>query len=326
MNDMFTVMGAGVAGLCMATELLKRGANVKVIDPNGPPSEHACSWWAGGMLAPECEGLSAEPSIINHGRRAANWWENHGVKVHQSGTLVLALGRDQSELKTFSRRVPLAETVNHDEIAVLEPHLADHFSRALFIKNEAHLDPRIALSNLYDNLVQNDVQFETSFKPVGQLIDCSGLSAMKDLSNLRGVKGEMVVIRTMDVSLNRPVRLLHPRFPLYIVPRGDGVFMLGATQIESGERTRATVRSVVELLNAAYALHPAFGEAELLEIGVDARPAFPDNQPRIYKSGRKIYANGLFRHGFLLAPELARMTTDLLLCGKIPENWYENLD
>ena len=81
--------------------------------------------------------------------------------------------------------------------------------------------------------------------------------------------------------LSRPVRLQHPRFPLYVVPRGDGVFMLGATQIESGARGGATLRSVVELLNAAYALHPAFAEAELLEIGCDARPAFPDNLPRI---------------------------------------------
>ena len=100
--------------------------------------------------------------------------------------------------------------------------------------------------------------------------------------------------------------------------------MLGATQIESGERTRATVRSVMELLNAAYALHPAFGEAEIVEIGVDARPAFPDNQPRIRQTAERVFANGLFRHGFLLAPALARMTADLLLDGKTPEDWYED--
>ena len=134
----------------------------------------------------------------------------------------------------------------------------------------------------------------------------------------------MLVVRCPDVTLSRPVRLLHPRFPLYIVPRGDDVFMLGATQIETSERTRATLRSAMELMNAAYALHPAFGEAELLEIGVDARPAFPDNQPRIRRIGDVIYANGLFRHGFLLAPALAQMTADLVLEGKIPEVWYED--
>lgn len=107
--------------------------------------------------------------------------------------------------------------------------------------------------------------------------------------------------------------------------------MLGATQIESGQRTRATVRSVMELLNAAYALHPAFGEAEIMEIGVDARPAFPDNLPRIgrYADGT-LYANGLFRHGYLLAPALARMMGDHLDAGgdprEKPEFWHENHD
>ena len=100
--------------------------------------------------------------------------------------------------------------------------------------------------------------------------------------------------------------------------------MLGATQIESGDRNRATLRSVMELMNAAYALHPVFGEAELLEIGVDARPAFPDNQPRIRHLPDRICANGLFRHGFLLAPALARMTADLVLNGTKPEVWYED--
>jgi len=141
---------------------------------------------------------------------------------------------------------------------------------------------------------------------------------------LRGVKGEMVMLRSSEVELSRPVRLLHPRIPIYLVPRGDGVFMLGATQIESGSRHRATVRSVLELLSAAYALHPAFGEAEILEIGVDARPAFPDNLPRVRRHGKRIYVNGLFRHGFLLAPALAEMVADFMIEGVVPEVMDEN--
>ena len=105
------------------------------------------------------------------------------------------------------------------------------------------------------------------------------------LPDLRGVKGEMLVVRCRDVALSRPVRLLHPRFPLYIVPRGEHLFMVGATMIESDDRGRVTARSLVELLNAAYALHPAFAEAEIIELGCDARPAFPDNLPRIRRHG-----------------------------------------
>ena len=91
--------------------------------------------------------------------------------------------------------------------------------------------------------------------------------------------------------------------------------MVGATMIESDERARVTARSLVELLNAAYALHPAFAEAEIVEIGSDARPAFPDNLPRIRRQGGTLLVNGLYRHGFLLAPALARRTAAVVLDG-----------
>ncbi|WP_341367931.1 FAD-dependent oxidoreductase [Yoonia sp. BS5-3] len=322
MTTPFTILGAGVCGLAMAAELSSRGAPVTVIDPQGPPGAHACSWWAGGMLAPDCEGVSAEPEIQRQGRKAAAWWQRHGANIHKNGTMVVALGRDQGDLTTFARRAPAAQRLTRDQIGALEPHLAERFAAALFLAEEAHLDPRETLTALHDRLARRSVAFQTAAQ--GPLIDCRGLTARDALSDLRGVKGEMLVVRCNDVSLSRPIRLLHPRFPLYIVPRGDGVFMLGATQIETGERSRPTLRSVMELMNAAYALHPAFGEAELLEIGVDARPAFPDNQPRIRHLGDRIYANGLFRHGFLLAPALASMTADLLLKGITPEVWYED--
>ena len=322
MSGPFTIIGGGVCGLAMAAELSSRGAQVTVIDPKCAPGDHACSWWAGGMLAPDCEGVSAEPEIVRQGRKAARWWESQGGTVHHEGTLVVALSRDQSDLATFARRAPTATSLSKTQIADQEPHLAERYSKALFLADEGHLDPRATLTALHARLKQRGVRFGGDI--AGQVIDCRGLAARDTLTDLRGVKGEMLVVRCPDVTLLRPVRLLHPRFPLYIVPRGDGVFMLGATQIETGERTRATLRSAMELMNAAYALHPAFGEAELLEIGVDARPAFPDNQPRIRRIGDVIYANGLFRHGFLLAPALAQMTADLVLNGKIPEVWYED--
>ncbi|MEL6594362.1 MAG: FAD-dependent oxidoreductase [Pseudomonadota bacterium] len=322
MSGPFTIIGGGVCGLATAAELSSRGAQVTVIDPKGAPGDHACSWWAGGMLAPDCEGVSAEPEIVRQGRQAAKWWQSQGAAVHHEGTLVVALSRDQSDLATFARRAPSAAILLKEEITAQEPHLGERYSKALFLADEGHLDPRATLIALHARLAQRGVRFGDEI--AGQVIDCRGLAARDTLTDLRGVKGEMLVVRCPDVSLSRPVRLLHPRFPLYIVPRDDGVFMLGATQIETGERTRATLRSVMELMNAAYALHPAFGEAELLEIGVDARPAFPDNQPRIRRIGDVIYANGLFRHGFLLAPALAQMTADLVLDGKRPEVWYED--
>jgi glycine oxidase len=123
----------------------------------------------------------------------------------------------------------------------------------------------------------------------------------------------MLVVRSSEVRLARPVRMLHPRLPLYIVPREDGRFMVGATMIESEQRGPVSVRSALELLSAAYALHPSFGEAEILELGADLRPAFPDNLPRVRRDGRVLRANGLFRHGFLLAPTLARRVAEAIV-------------
>ncbi|MEO6867820.1 MAG: FAD-dependent oxidoreductase, partial [Gaiellales bacterium] len=197
-----------------------------------------------------------------------------------------------------------------------------------YFADEAHLDPRTSLKALANALRARGVPFVAteyvSSRNSGSTVDCRGIEARDALRDLRGVKGEMLVLRCPEMTLRRPVRLLHPRIPIYIVPRGDGVFMLGATQIEAAERGRVTVRSVLELLSAAYALHPAFGEAEIVEIGCDARPAFPDNLPRIRKRGSTVFANGLFRHGFLLAPALARMTADFVLEGIVPEVMDEN--
>ncbi|TPE51028.1 glycine oxidase ThiO [Amaricoccus solimangrovi] len=320
-----TVLGTGVAGLALAAELTRRGVGVTVIDRAGAPGPSACSWWAGGMLAPFCEGESAEEPVVRLGQEAAGWWERAAGGVARAGTLVLALGRDRGELDRFARRTTAHRMLGREEIGALEPDLAGRFERALFFEEEAHLDPRATLTALRDRLAAAGVPILTGEAPpggsaeAGPVFDCRGLAARDDLADLRGVKGEMLVLRCPDVALARPVRLLHPRIPLYIVPRGDGVFMLGATMIESGERGRITARSLLEMLTAAYALHPAFGEAEVLEIGVDARPAFPDNLPRIRRRGSRIYLNGLYRHGFLLAPALARMAADLVTGGPRPE-------
>ena len=328
MTEPITVIGAGVTGLCVATELTARGAAVTVVDRVGRAGPHSCSWWAGGMLAPLCEGEATDEGVTRLGQEAAGWWERHGIEVQHNGTLVVALGRDRRELDLFARRTSGHEMLSADAIAALEPDLAGRFSRAMYFADEAHLDPRTSLKALANALRARGVPFVAteyvSSRNSGSTVDCRGIEARDALRDLRGVKGEMLVLRCPEMTLRRPVRLLHPRIPIYIVPRGDGVFMLGATQIEAAERGRVTVRSVLELLSAAYALHPAFGEAEIVEIGCDARPAFPDNLPRIRKRGSTVFANGLFRHGFLLAPALARMTADFVLEGIVPEVMDEN--
>ncbi len=126
----------------------------------------------------------------------------------------------------------------------------------------------------------------------------------------------MILIETDEVKLARPVRLIHPRWPLYVIPREDNLFMLGATSIEA-EDWGVSVRSALELLGAAYAVHPAFAEARIVEFGSGLRPAFPDNLPRISIDKNHISVNGLYRHGFLIAPTLAELTLAYVDHGRL---------
>lgn len=325
MSTHYTVLGAGVLGLCVATELAGRGHAVTLVDPALGPGTHGCSWWAGGMLAPWCEFENAEEPVLRHGQSAIGWWDRNAGGVTRKGTLVLALGRDRAELDRFARRTHNYDEIGGNRLAELEPDLAGRFDRGLFFAAEAHLDPRAAMAGLQARLSERGIAIaaEPPEDP-GQIIDCRGLAARDILPDLRGVRGEMLVLRCPGVTLERSVRLLHPRVPIYLVPREGGIFMLGATMIESDRRGVVTVRSVLELLSAAYALHPGFGEAEILELGADARPAFPDNLPRIGRAADgRLYANGLYRHGYLLAPAVAMQLADHIDTGDKPEFWHD---
>jgi glycine oxidase len=314
-----TIIGAGVAGLVCALELAERGVAVEVLERGARLGAAGCSWYAGGMLAPWCELESSGPLIARLGEESIAWWQEHFPGTVVNGTLVVAHGRDAADIAQFAGRTGHFERVGAEAIAALEPDLAGRFSQGLYFRDEAHLDPRAALTALAARLgelgipVRFGVEASSVFLGGRQVIDCTGLAARRELADLRGVKGEMLLLRLSELSLARPVRLLHPRIPVYVVPRADGLFMVGATMIESDEDTRISARSMLELLSAAYALHPAFGEAEIVEIGTAVRAGFPDNLPRLRRRDGTLYVNGLYRHGFLIAPALARRAAAVLL-------------
>jgi glycine oxidase len=317
------VIGAGVAGLSSALELAERGLTVEVVERATTLGAASCSWMAGGMLAPWCERATTEPEVVSRGAPAIEWWSRRFTGTVRSGSLVVVQPRDLPELSRFAQRTERYDWLDAERIAALEPDLGGRFRRALFFPDEAHLDPRRALAGLAEALKERGVtiRFGVDLAPESAdadlVVDCRGLAARDALPDLRGVRGEMVVVHSRDVRLSRPVRMLHPRLPLYIVPREHGLFMIGATMIESEQRGPVSVRSAMELLNAAFALHPAFGEAEIVELGADLRPAFPDNLPEVRRDGRILRANGLFRHGFLLAPWLAREVAEMAIATHI---------
>jgi glycine oxidase len=323
------IRGAGVVGLWQALLLARRGHAVTLYERSPQPFAKACSLYAGAMLAPRCEEESAESVIRELGRRGVALWREIYPGTRANGTLVVALHRDRAELDRFARMTGGHQRLSPAELAVAEPVLADRFAGALLYEEEAHLAPEPALRFLLDAVIAEGVALRLGDgempKGADLVIDCRGLAAKDDLPTLRGVRGERIVIRSREVDLLRPVRLLHPRFPLYVVPWGDGLYMIGATVIESEEIGAITLRSALDLLSAAYALDPAFAEAEIVLQGAGARPAFPDNRPRIISRKGYIYVNGLYRHGFLLAPALAELMAAFLETGATdPEVFLED--
>ncbi len=325
-----TIRGGGIVGLWQAYVLAKRGHEVRLVERSEKPFSQSASWLAGAMLAPFCEGETAEPLVRELGLRSlALWRETFPQGVVQKGSLVVASARDQRELDRFARMTEGHEWVDADQIAKLEPDLAGRFSRGLFFPQEAHLQPHWAMMTMMQKAEAAGAAFSFGQSELPEArgadeiqLDCRGIDARDALPELRAVRGEMAILETAEITLSRPVRLLHPRFPLYVVPWPENYFMVGATLVESDDRGPVTVRSLLELLGTAYAIHPAFGEAHVAKTDSHLRPAFPDNTPKILQRDGIYYVNGLYRHGFLTAPALAERFADFLETGVKPEGIF----
>lgn len=307
------IAGAGVMGLSVAHAL--RQLNVTVFDAG---RENSASAMAGGMLAPWSEIEHLPENFLDAAVEGIALWEkilpalSEKVEFQRNGSLIVAHKDDEYILNRLAAKLPQQKIINAEKIAALEPSLS-RFTSGLYLKDEAHVNPQQVLSALAASVahIHENADIEALRKKFDYVIDCRGFAAAKDDKELRGVKGEIAIVRNGDFSLSRPVRLMHPRYPLYIVPRPDNVFMIGATLIEGADNA-ITVKSALELLSAAFSLHPSFAESEILDIRAGIRPAYPDNLPRITVENNVIRCNGLFRHGFLLAPVMAACVADLV--------------
>ncbi len=320
------VVGAGIFGLWQAFELARRGHNVTLREAMPEALTGGASRFAGAMLAPDCEAEGAEPIIRELGMTSLAMWLEAYPEVVQAGTLVVAAPRDEADLTHFARLTAGHEPAGGERIAALEPELEGRFARGLYFPGEAHLVPRRALDFLVSELrrLGAALHFENPVPAplwlaasAGEaVIDCRGLAAQDRLPGLRGVRGEMAILSAPNVRISRPVRLLHPRFRLYAVPWGNGVYMIGATSLESQDGGPVRLRSALELFATAYALTPAFGEAHILELSAGVRPSFADNIPKIIVRNRIIGVNGAYRHGYMLAPAMAALVADYLETGR----------
>ncbi len=325
------IVGAGILGLWQAYTLSKAGFFIRLFERSDEPFQTASSRLAGAMLAPYCESEASQKDFIPFAERSMVLWQDSPFEISQNGTLVVAPQRDKAELTAFAKRTISHRLIQSDEIAELEPDLKGQFQQALYFEGEGHLAPRPLMAKMLAQIQKAgaEIQFgwDAELPEADVTIDTSGMAAAKRLQklqrNLRPVRGEMAVVRLEEVQLKRPVRMLHPRMPCYIVPWPDHHYMIGATVIESDDSGPVSVRAGLELLGAAYTVHPAFGEAKIIELNAGVRPSLSDNLPKVIVDEGTIYVNGAFRHGFLMAPLLAQIVADYVKGGQEIEDYFQ---
>lgn len=327
------IVGGGLLGRLLAWRASTAGLRVALYDAATQAGEDSAAWVAAGMITPSAEAVDADPEIVAMGRRSLSLWPQclaelpEPVFYRDGGTILLWHREDAGEAHRFERLLARRDAqsnlvhVDAARLSELEPALDSRFQQALYLPGEAQIDNRALLKTLALALEEACVQchWQTfvaadELPAAGIVVDCRGMGARRDLEQLRGVRGEIVRLDAPEVELRHMLRLLHPRFSVYVVPRAEGKLVVGATSIESDDRSPISVRSALELLTSAYSVLPALAEARILEFATQVRPALPDNRPAFfYHLGRRVLRiNGLYRHGFLLSPAIVEEALRLL--------------
>ena len=323
------IAGAGIMGQLLALLLVQKGWKVTLFEQSPGPSAN-CSYAAAGLLAPFSELDKCEPIISQLGLEGLKeLWPSilntlaTPIYFKQEGILTLHHPGDEPEWMWFSNQIESKashsyQLLNQSELHLLEPNLKK-FEKAYFFKEEGQLDSQALLAALKEPLhsclmTESKV---TQVKPgmittekqsfsFDMVFDCRGLGARSSFPQLRGIRGELIWVQAPEVLLQRPIRLLHPRYSLYIAPRPDNIYLIGASEIEAEDYSPISVRSALELLTAAYYVHPGFAEARIIKTVTQCRPCLPHHLPSIVSCPGLIAVNGLYRHGYLIAPALAR--------------------
>lgn len=348
------IAGAGLAGRSLAWRLLRAGCRVSLFDARQRDDVATASHTAAAMLSPLAELAVSDDVVFDLGQRSMALWPQwvaelaeHGgepVYLKQEGTLVVAHTQDGASLEHFNRllhhKLPAASqaqvhTLDARGVAELEPLLAGRFAKGLFLDGEGQLanDQWMAALALdidrlmgrlngqwhegvnVEQISAHAITAADTLHTVDVAVDTRGVGSKTGLTTLRGVRGEVLRVACPGVTLRRPVRLMHPRYQLYVAPRPNHEFVVGATELESEDTGPVTVRSVLELASALHSLHPAFGEARVLRMNAALRPATDDHRPLLEQRAGVWHLNGLFRHGYLCAPALVTDLTTLLLAN-----------
>lgn len=327
------IAGAGLIGRLLAWELARAGHMVEAFDPMPGPEPRfdghgAAAFSAAGMLSPTAELDAGEPRIAALGWQSIERWaritaELGVASMQQRGSLLLAhradLGAAQRVLARIGSQPPVRapQPLTPPQLAELEPALTAAY--AWLLPGEGRIEPVTTMRALYEqargvrwhwgcpvaSVEPRTVRLaDGSVRSFDLAVDTRGLGARPQLP-VRGVRGETVWLQLPAHGLTRPVRLLHPRYLVYLVPRSEDELLLGASSIESEDRSPVSLRTAVELMAAAHSAMPTLAEARILRLDRNLRPALPDNAPRVESAPGLLRVNGLYRHGWLIAPALA---------------------
>lgn len=331
------IAGAGLVGRLLAWRLLRAGHHVTLCDRDTREARLSAARVAAAMIAPYSEVVAGEREVFEWGLESLARWPqlldeltaDSGCEIYfqRRGSVVVAHAPDRSNLQHFQQllnhyvpqHLGAVHRLDRNGLTELEPELAERFDSGLYLEDEGTLDNRELLAALEVAIeklggawrVSTSVESVESGALILQdgeritcdlAIDARGFGAKVQMPDLRGVRGEVLWVRAPEVNFSRPIRLMHPRYQLYIAPKRDHVFVIGATQIESESLAPITVRSSLELQSALYSVHTGFAEAEVLDAFANCRPAFPDNLPRVEVASGLLRVNGLYRHGYLLSP------------------------
>jgi glycine oxidase len=279
---------------------------------------------------------------------AAELVERSGLELELRRTGTLLLARDSDEAAELERQLSFRESLGLDVRRLapstardLEPALAPALRLALEVPDDHAVDPRSVLSALRAVCERDGVVLREGLGAVGldvagdrvsgvllpggerlgagQVLLATGpwsadVAGLPDSARLpvRPVKGQILRLRDPGGPglLSRVVRYEGG----YVVPRGDGRYVLGASVEERGFELGATAGGVYELLRDARELLPGIVELEIEELSVGLRPGTPDNLPAIGRGALEglLWATGHHRNGILLAPLTAELIVGLL--------------
>jgi len=272
------------------------------------------------------------------------------VGLRQTGTLILA--RDGDEARELERRLAYRESLGlrterlrPSQAREREPGIAPTVRLAIEAPDDHSVDPRRVLEALRRACERSGVVLREHARVKSLALDDAGervtgviLPGEHEPLPARGVviaagpwSAEIGGLPAHARVPVRPVkgqimRLRDPAGPGlltrvvryeggYIVPRGDGRYVLGASVEERGFDLEPTAGAVYELLRDASELVPGIDELRIEELSVGLRPGSPDNVPRIGAGALDglIWATGHYRNGILLAPVTAEIVVQALV-------------